>query len=374
MVTVMAEAGGETGEVAVTVTVTDENELGTVSGDATANYPENGTIAVATYTADGPDAASATWTLSGDDAGDFAISNGGELTFAAFPNYEDPADTGRDNEYMVTVMAEAGGETGEVAVTVTVTDENELGTVSGDATANYPENGTVAVATYTADGPDAASATWTLSGDDAGDFTISNGGELTFAASPNYEDPADTGRDNEYMVTVMAEAGGETGEVAVTVTVTDENELGTVSGDATANYPENGTIAVATYTADGPDAASATWTLSGDDAGDFAISNGGELTFAASPNYEDPADTGRDNEYMVTVMAEAGGETGEVAVTVTVTDENELGTVSGDATANYPENGHGCRGDLYRGRPGCGFGHLDTVRRRRGGLRHQQRR
>ena len=40
-----------------------------VSGDATVSYAENGTEAVATYAADGPDAAMATWSLSGDDIG-----------------------------------------------------------------------------------------------------------------------------------------------------------------------------------------------------------------------------------------------------------------------------------------------------------------
>ena len=336
-VTVTASDGTDSDSDTITVTITVNNvdELGMVSGKATADYAENGTGAVATYTADGP--ASATWTLSGDDAGDFNISNGGELTFNASPNYEAAADADTDNVYQVTVEAEAGGEMGMVAVTVTVTNVDELGVVSGKATAGYAENGTGAVATYTADGP--ASATWTLSGDDAGDFTISGGGELTFAASPNYEAAADADTDNVYQVTVEAEAGGEMGMVAVTVTVTNVDELGMVSGKATAGYAENGTGAVATYTADGP--ASATWTLSGDDAGDFNISNGGELTFAASPNYEAAADADTDNVYQVTVEAEAGGEMGMVAVTVTVTNEDELGMVSGEATADYMENGTG---------------------------------
>ena len=327
-VTVTATDGeGATDEITVTINVTNEDELGMVSGDATVDYAENGTAAVATYTADGP--ASATWRLSGDDALDFTISNGGELTFAASPNHEAAADADTDNVYQVTVEADAGGEMGMVAVTVTVTNEDELGMVSGDATVDYAENGTAAVATYTADGP--ASATWRLSGDDALDFTISNGGELTFAASPNHEAAADADTDNVYQVTVEADAGGEMGMVAVTVTVTNEDELGMVSGDATVDYAENGTAAVATYTADGP--ASATWRLSGDDALDFTISNGGELTFAASPNHEAEADADTDNVYQVTVEADAGGEMGMVAVAVTVTNVDEDGTVTLSSTA-----------------------------------------
>ena len=46
---------------------------------------------------------------------------------------------------------------------------------------DYAENGTGAVATYMASGPDASMATWSLEGDDAGDFDISSSGELTFS-------------------------------------------------------------------------------------------------------------------------------------------------------------------------------------------------
>ena len=54
----------------MTVTVTNVEELGMVSGDATVSYAENGTDAVATYAADGPDAM-ATWSVSGADMDDF---------------------------------------------------------------------------------------------------------------------------------------------------------------------------------------------------------------------------------------------------------------------------------------------------------------
>ena len=323
MVTVKADDGTYDDTHDVTVTVTNVAELGMVSGDATADYAENGTEAVATYTADGPDAASATWSVSGADMGDFTISSSGVLTFNAVPNFEAPVDADTDNVYQVTVEADAGGETGMVAVTVTVTNVAELGVVSGDATADYAENDTEAVATYTADGPDAASATWSVSGADMGDFTISSSGVLTFNAVPNFEAPVDADTDNVYQVTVEADAGGETGMVAVTVTVTNVAELRMVSGDATADYAENDTEAVATYTADGPDAASATWSVSGADMGDFTISSSGVLTFNAVPNFEAPVDADTNNVYQVTVEADAGGETGMVAVTVTVTNVNE---------------------------------------------------
>ena len=111
--------------------------------------------------------------------------------------------------YMVTVIAtDSFGATASIDVTITVTAVNEgpvisVGglAISGRNSADYAENGTAAVATYTASGPDAASATWSLEGDDAGDFMIS-AGMLTFRSSPDYENPADANTDNTYMVTV----------------------------------------------------------------------------------------------------------------------------------------------------------------------------
>ena len=135
-------------------------------------------------------------------------------------------------------------------MTVMVTNVGELGTLSGlDRVDNYMENGRSTVATYSTDGP--VKATWTLEGDDAGDFSIS-GGMLTFSSPPNHEAAADADMDNTYMVTVKADAGGEMARQPVTVTVTNVDEAPDVTGDATAEYAENATSTVATYTADGP--------------------------------------------------------------------------------------------------------------------------
>ena len=56
-----------------------------ISGMSRVEYPENDTMPVAKYTASGPDADMASWTLEGDDAGDFRISSAGVLTFRTTP-------------------------------------------------------------------------------------------------------------------------------------------------------------------------------------------------------------------------------------------------------------------------------------------------
>ena len=93
----------------------------TVSGATTLDYAENGVGTVAGYTTSGTQGA-VTWSLSGDDSGDFSISSAGELAFTAAPDYEAPADADTDNVYQVTVEATDGTNNATLDVTVTVTD------------------------------------------------------------------------------------------------------------------------------------------------------------------------------------------------------------------------------------------------------------
>ena len=97
----------------------------------------------------------------------------------------------------------------------------------------------------------------------------------------NYEAPTDHNSDNVYGALLYAATpSGNNGGLIVAVTVTD---LPAVSGLATVDYAENGTAAVDTYTATDADgqAVSVTWSLEGDDSGDFTISAGGALSFAS---------------------------------------------------------------------------------------------
>ena len=118
--------------------------------EAAIQYPENGTGPVATYTAVDPEMTDiVSWSLGGDDAGDFMIDNG-VLRFAKSPNYEmatggGPGGEASDNMYMVTVKAmDSTGKTGEEMVTVEVTNVDEPGTVA--LSALQPQAGTALTA------------------------------------------------------------------------------------------------------------------------------------------------------------------------------------------------------------------------------------
>ena len=94
-------------------------------------------------------------------------------------------------------------------------------------TIGYPENGTDAVATFTAVDPEADHITWSLSGVDADRFTIV-GGVLRFSSSPDYENAADAGGDNTYVVMVIASDGTNSDTEDVEIEVTNVDEAGTV--------------------------------------------------------------------------------------------------------------------------------------------------
>ena len=185
--------------------------------------------------------------------------------------------------------------------------------------------------TYTLSGPDMALFKITSDTRTTDDATI-RGGQISLNANTelDYEDRT------TYMVTVTAaDPDGEMASVDVTIKVTGVDEAPkiivgglVVRGTSDINYAENGTGMVATYSAAGPDAAGATWSLSGADAGDLSISSAGVLTFMAPPNYESPADANIDNIYMVMVNANDGTNDAMKAVTVRVTNENEQGRVT----------------------------------------------
>ena len=171
-----------------------------------------------------------TYSLGGADAASFSIDRGtGMLSTKA------KLDKETEDTYTVTVTAtDPSGESATVMVTIKITNVDEppiimVGglVISGKTSVDYAENGTDAVETYTASGPDAVSAIWTLSGDDAGDFRISSSGELTFVRAPDYGNPADADMDNIYMVTVMADDGTYMDTREVTVRVTEADGMGT---------------------------------------------------------------------------------------------------------------------------------------------------
>ena len=212
---------------------TDDN----VGGPIEATDANGDTV---TYTLSGADASKFRVRVTVDDSSTTGVDEGGHAQLEV----KGELDHETDSSHTVTVMANDGSgasnATASITVTIYVTDADEapkimvgnLG-ISGPGSPSYSDDRRDAVATYTAVGPDAASARWSLEGADAGDFRISSGGVLTFRTSPDFDNPADANGDNVYMVTVKARDSEENmAERRVTVTVTGMDDTTPTPGDS----------------------------------------------------------------------------------------------------------------------------------------------
>ena len=164
----------KTTEYAVVVTVTDVNEVPEFTGtpetaitldehDANTNYV---VMDLADYDARDEEVG-VTWSLTGTDRLDFAISADGVVTFAKTPNYEAPEDSGGDNVYDFNVVAtdvRSGSSRRNVtqAVTVTVGDVEEDGTLAVDSLSPAAGETLTFVLTDPDGGIDTTSMTWEI--------------------------------------------------------------------------------------------------------------------------------------------------------------------------------------------------------------------
>ena len=139
--------------------------------------------------------------------------------------------------------------TGTVNATATNTDEaNRPPRFTSPATLTAHEN-TTAAGTVTAVDDDTADTVtgYTITGGaDRSRLSITNGGQLSFNTAPDYEHPADSGRNNAYQVTVTATSGrgarATTATQDVTVTITDIAEAPSAPAAPTATSTTDTTI------------------------------------------------------------------------------------------------------------------------------------
>ena len=321
--------------IRVTITIENVDEPPAITGATDPTVRENNT-AVTTYRASDPERATSTftWSLTGDDAGAFTISERRVLTFDPAPDFEGPTDSFPLNVYEVTIRAtdesavDQNARTGELPVRVTVEDVPEPPVVMGEEHFTRGEGPATFVGNYRATDPEGADTTWvTLAGPDARHFVIDEFGDLSFTAPPDFDARADANRDNTYEVTVRASDDRNLiGSLNVTVIVTNVNEPPVVTGLATIEVNEGQTGTVATYSRRDPEGQSTNWgrlgqtaALTGPDANRFEFDKQtGRLTFAAPPDFE----TGG-AQYELTLNANDGSLNGRLDVTVNVNNVDE---------------------------------------------------
>ena len=364
-VTVVAtDANSNSGTQDVKVTVTNVDELGTVTLMPASAVAQPRVGIELTASLEDPDggAFGITWSWNGDgevtDEATYTpvaadVTNRGNTTLTATATYTDAEDVSdatktanasaataviRDTRNKAPEFMDEDEDTAGVQAKRKV-DEDTVADADDDAdTDDAADNvgdpvsatdtkadGTPSTLTYTLSGPDAAM--FRVRQDDSDTADVNEGGQIEVAGDTKLDfEAGDT-----YMVTVVAtDSFGISSSIEVTITPIDVNEGPTItegglviSGTSSRDYAEDETEAVATYTASGPESATARWSLSGDDAGDFRINSGGMLTFRSSPDHENPTDADEDNVYEVTVEAADGTYDDTHTVTVTVTNVEE---------------------------------------------------
>ena len=320
----------------------------TISGETSLSFPENTatTTVLTTYMATDPDSDPLTPSLTGDDSGDFTLTEnadntGYELKFMAVPDYELPADLGGNNTYNVTVNVvddETPVMTGELPVTVTVTNVDEPGTVTVSGALFEGEQLTAAVtdidgavsdltwqwargSTATGSFSDisgATSAGYTTVADDVGSY---------LRATASYTDPEGSGKTANAVTSGAVEAGNSepTFSSATAIRTLPENSaagVNVVGGTTAATDSDNDTLI---------------YSLTGTDAGSFEIDSNGQLKTRTGVSHNFNFEATK-NSYSVTVSVhdgkDAAGDTDTttiddtIAVTIDVTNVDEPGTVT----------------------------------------------
>jgi hypothetical protein len=297
------------------------------TGSYAISFAENSTATVETYTANG--ATPITWSVTGTDASAFSINSSGELTFVTPPDFENPTDAGSNNVYNATITATNSFGSASEDITVTVTDADEIAPVitlvsQANNELNEETNSTL-IASFSVldDGVTMTTGVSLAGSPNAQNFTLTYNSGTTYwdlATASSGSLGGGVSADTTFTFTVSAQdAAGNVGSAQCTLVVLNSTAPAITGGSTAISIAENTSTStvLSTYTATGSPAP--TWSVSGNDASSFAINSSGELTFATSPDFENPADLGGNNVYDVTVVATntLGSDTLEVDVTVT---------------------------------------------------------
>ena len=296
------------------------NQTPQIFGQLEVTYAENDTGPVAEYTARDADGDEITWSLLGYDRRKFEISSDGILSFRSPPDYENPEGRG-GNTYWVIIQAEDNGRPSEYDVhnvRVTVTQVNELGNLNGDADLTLPENTIEPIAQYQIEDPENGTITWSLSGPDAEAFQIDEQGNLSPAATLDFESPASSNDSNVHTLTVTATDDGSpelSAQLDVSITLTNVNEaplVDSIPGVDLSTEELPWLIDLGMYFAD-PDGDSLTYEISGKSITGVALAHLESGTLSI-----DPVSEGEITFYVV--ATDSGGMRAVTSVAVSVTD------------------------------------------------------
>ena len=219
------------------------------------------------------------------------------------------------------------GATGEADA-----DDDEL----ADDTADNPADNVGGRPVMATDADSEDTLTYTLGGADASMFRVRQNGQLEVSSGASLDHETEDEHTVIVTATDSSSEANNSASITVTIHVTDLDERPVIvatggglviTGPSGPSRAEGVGGEVGRYSVSGGDGGTPSWSLTGNDAGDFRINQSGVVTFRTAPDYESPADANRDNSYTFTVNATVGDESVTRPVTVSVTNEDEDGMV-----------------------------------------------
>ncbi|MEO1255176.1 MAG: T9SS type A sorting domain-containing protein, partial [Bacteroidota bacterium] len=249
----------------------------------------------------------------------FRLLDGNEINFINIPDFESPQDANADNEYLIDITArDASGNARTQQVTIFVLDVDEVPPMfTSSNTSSSVENNLEVI--YTIEANEEASFTLGNTKDESL-FSLTNGNEIRFIESPDFERPLDSNTDNVYELDVIAtDQAGNSSTLALTITITDIDDTAPVitsAGSGSINENAEGIAYVATANEE------VVFSLGSSlDESFFEVANNSEISFNNAPDFEDPKDANADNVYEIRIQAvDLAGNTSSILVEISVID------------------------------------------------------
>ena len=121
---VLIACGGGGGSGGGSAEPQQTNNAPSLAGEGSVSISENTTV-VLDVSATDPDGDTLSFTLAGDDADLFNITEDGQLNFDRAPDYEEPSDSNADNVYSLTVTVSDGTNNTSLEVIAEVTNDED---------------------------------------------------------------------------------------------------------------------------------------------------------------------------------------------------------------------------------------------------------
>lgn len=297
----------------LSVNILDLNEvMPFISSAPDFNVYENSTSAAGRVIASDLEGDVLSFSLSGGaDKALFSIdSASGQFRFISTPDYENPIDVDANNIYEFTVSVSDGTNVVDQNIAVSVLDLAENGpAISSSSSFSLSENSTV-VGTLVASDTSSGNISYTaVGGLDNALFSVNyTTGEIIFITAPDFENPQDSNSDNTYELVIAASNGSVRTEQALSISVTDVNDVSPVVATTSPLTILENSTSVVTLAATDADSSVFTYTLTGgaDQAAFTLDANTGLLSFSSVPDFEIPGDANNDNQYEITVTVSDG--------------------------------------------------------------------